>query len=193
MSNHFPQESYDIFDVQTALEYLPDETMVKGAITLFLTYFQDGEGFDELINLYEKGGWQLVGTPAYLKFEQLAHSIKGSCRYLALHRLEKKLELLQFFIRDGKEIQVASILNEVLEQCPYAQRAVLKYMEMPDEKVRHYKFVSPFYDVYGNVHICHKLNYTFQKQKNKMSAIHHKQPYQQQIINCTDQDQCNIF
>lgn len=31
--------------------------MVKGAITLFLTYFDDGGGFDELITLYEKGGW----------------------------------------------------------------------------------------------------------------------------------------
>jgi hypothetical protein len=34
---------------------------------------------------------------------------------LGINRLEKKLEKLQFSIRDGEEIQVGSFLDEVLE------------------------------------------------------------------------------
>jgi hypothetical protein len=68
--------------------------------------------------------------------------MRGFCRYLGIKRLGDKLEKLQEAIRFGGEIQVGSCLDEVLELCPYTQKAILKYMEMPDDKIRYYKPVT---------------------------------------------------
>lgn len=49
MSNHFPQQNYEIFHLETALENLQDEAFIKGNMPMFLQYFDEGKGFDELI------------------------------------------------------------------------------------------------------------------------------------------------
>lgn len=69
-----------------------------------------------LINHYKSSDWQVIGSTENIDFARKAHSLKGSCRYLCLKKLIHILEILQFAIRDGKVLQVATSLDQALEQ-----------------------------------------------------------------------------
>lgn len=90
-NNYVCYENYPLFDEKKGCsqfegmeDIMPLNEFLKQSVKAGVDIFKAGGEFDQLIDLYLKMDWHIVGSNEWYNFKMKTHSIKGRFRYWIL-------------------------------------------------------------------------------------------------------------